>query len=88
MRHPPKFTDPVSELGDIPFLDITQRRSRQPRHQSTKMAKEAPAKTGLTVGLNRGHVRVVKVSPRGGSLLRSPLVLREAVPVAEADDGR
>jgi hypothetical protein len=52
------------------------------------MAKEAPARSGLSVGVNRGHVRVVTVSPRGGSLLRSPLVLREVVTVAEADDGR
>lgn len=50
------------------------------------MAKEAPVKTGLTVGLNRGHVRAAMftVSPRGGSLLRH----REMVPFAEADDGR
>ena len=34
------------------------------------MAKETPAKTGLAVGANRGHVRTAKVSPRGGSLPR------------------
>lgn len=39
------------------------------------MAKEAPARTGLAVGLNKGHVRLVTVSPLGGSL-------------AFADDGR
>lgn len=48
------------------------------------MAKEAPVKTGLTVGLNRGHVRVIEVSPRGGSLL-----LRELVDApTQAEDGR
>jgi hypothetical protein len=37
------------------------------------MAAETPAKSGLAVGLNKGHVRLglpVAVSPRGGSLLR------------------
>jgi hypothetical protein len=48
------------------------------------MAKEAPVKTGLTVGLNRGHVRVIEVSPRGGSLLRE---LVDAAPT-QAEDGR
>lgn len=35
------------------------------------MAADTPAKSGLAVGLNKGHVRLpVAVSPRGGSLLR------------------
>lgn len=52
------------------------------------MAKEAPAKTGLAVGLNRGHVRVLSQSHLVEDLCsRSPL-LREVVTVAEADDGR
>lgn len=53
------------------------------------MAKEAPAKTGLAVGLNRGHVRVLSQSHLVEDLCsRSPLVLCEVVTVAEADDGR
>lgn len=54
------------------------------RRRPTTMAKEAPAKTGIAVGLNKGHVRRA-VSPRGGSLLRR---LREGVALPPADDGR
>lgn len=50
------------------------------------MAKEAPVKTGLTVGQNRGHVRVIAVSPRGGSLLRE--LNAAASNNTQAEDGR
>ncbi|KAI2640431.1 ribosomal protein L36e-domain-containing protein [Hypomontagnella submonticulosa] len=66
--------------------EFTNHHSHQPRHLSTtdKMAKEAPARTGLTIGLNRGHkttARVVKprVSRTKGHLSKRTAFVRDIV---------